>query len=128
MQIFANHLGTANYQQRVQLMNDALDDALRYLHRLYCFDCFVLIVLFFDFLKNCFDCLNRGGEIAILDGTNTTRDRRDIIRNRVAQVGIYYMCIHFYCMYSISVIVYIYLILYVYMYMYHIHLQYKYKT
>lgn len=29
--------------------------------------------------------LNRGGEIAIVDGTNTTRDKRDLIRERVAK-------------------------------------------
>lgn len=29
--------------------------------------------------------LNHGGEIAILDGTNTTQDRRDIIRTRAAK-------------------------------------------
>lgn len=28
--------------------------------------------------------LNRGGEIGILDGTNTTKDRRELIRDRVA--------------------------------------------
>lgn len=49
----------AYYQQRVNLMVDALEDALRY--------------------------LDRGGEIAILDGTNTTQDRRQLIRDRVAQ-------------------------------------------
>ena len=40
-------------------MNEALEDSLRYLHR--------------------------GGEIAILDGTNSSRDRRDLIRARVNQ-------------------------------------------
>lgn len=49
----------SNYQQRVNLMLDALEDALRY--------------------------LERGGEIAILDGTNTTADRRQMIRDRVAK-------------------------------------------
>jgi hypothetical protein len=29
--------------------------------------------------------LNNGGEIGILDGTNTTKDRRDMIQNRVKQ-------------------------------------------
>lgn len=50
---------STNYNQRTGLMMEALDDALRY--------------------------LSRGGEIAILDGTNTTRDRRDLIRQRVAK-------------------------------------------
>ena len=48
-----------NYSQRVNVMVEALEDALRY--------------------------LSRGGEIAILDGTNVTRDRRDMIRQRVAK-------------------------------------------
>jgi len=48
-----------NYSQRVNVMVEALEDALRY--------------------------LSRGGEIAILDGTNITRDRRDIIRQRVSK-------------------------------------------
>jgi len=52
-----NNVG--NYSQRVNIMLDALEDALRY--------------------------LNRGGEIAILDGTNITRDRRDLIRQRVSK-------------------------------------------
>lgn len=49
----------ANYQQRVKLMLDALDDSLRY--------------------------LSRGGDIAILDGSNCTIDRRQLIRDRVAK-------------------------------------------
>ncbi len=48
-----------NYQQRVKLMLDALDDSLRY--------------------------LSRGGDIAILDGSNCTIDRRQLIRDRVAK-------------------------------------------
>ncbi|CAM9491025.1 unnamed protein product, partial [Ectocarpus fasciculatus] len=48
-----------SYQQRVDLMTAALEDVMRY--------------------------LNHGGEIAILDGTNTTQDRRDIIRTRAAK-------------------------------------------
>ena len=38
-------------------MQEALEDAIRY--------------------------LNRGGDIAILDGTHTSQDRREIIRQRV---------------------------------------------
>ena len=44
---------------QVDLMTTALEDVMRY--------------------------LNHGGEIAILDGTNTTKDRRDLIRERVAK-------------------------------------------
>jgi len=47
-----------NYQQRNSLLASALEDSIRY--------------------------LNRGGEIAIIDGTNTTKDRRQMIRDRVA--------------------------------------------
>jgi len=46
-------------QQRVRVFTEALEDSLRY--------------------------LNRGGEIAILDGTNTTRERRNLIKERVAR-------------------------------------------
>ena len=56
---FFDPSSTAYYQQRVNLMVEALEDALRY--------------------------LDRGGEIAILDGTNTTFDRRKLIRDRVAK-------------------------------------------
>lgn len=49
----------ASYSQRLSLLNEAVDDSIRY--------------------------LNRGGEIAILDGTNTTRERRQLIRDRVAK-------------------------------------------
>jgi broad specificity phosphatase PhoE/predicted kinase len=47
------------YQQRVNLMMEALEDSLRY--------------------------LERGGEIAIIDGTNTAKHRRQLIRDRVAK-------------------------------------------
>jgi 6-phosphofructo-2-kinase / fructose-2,6-biphosphatase 3 len=46
-----------NAKQRKGIVAEALEDALRFLHR--------------------------GGEIAILDGTNTTRERRNQIRNRL---------------------------------------------
>lgn len=49
----------SNYQQRINLLASALDDGIRY--------------------------LNRGGDIAIIDGTNVTKDRRKMIRHRVAQ-------------------------------------------
>ncbi len=51
------------YQQRVSLMVSALEDSLRY--------------------------LARGGEIVIIDGTNTTRDRRQLIRDRLAKENNY---------------------------------------
>jgi hypothetical protein len=44
---------------QVDMMASALEDVLRY--------------------------LNHGGEIGILDGTNVTKDRRELIRSRVAQ-------------------------------------------
>lgn len=56
---FFDPLITSNYTQRVGMMVEALEDCLRY--------------------------LSRGGEIAILDGTNTTRDRRQMIRDRVSK-------------------------------------------
>ncbi len=56
---FFDPSSSSNYQQRVSLLASALEDAIRY--------------------------LNRGGEIAIIDGTNTTKDRRQMIRDRVAQ-------------------------------------------
>eukprot|EP01035_Chromulina_nebulosa_P019744 gene19744-25676_t len=56
---FFDPSSSSNYQQRVNLLASALEDAMRY--------------------------LNRGGEIAIFDGTNTTRDRRQLIRDRVAR-------------------------------------------
>jgi broad specificity phosphatase PhoE/predicted kinase len=56
---FFDMSNSGNYSQRVNVMVEALEDALRY--------------------------LSRGGEIAILDGTNVTRDRRDMIRQRVAK-------------------------------------------
>lgn len=55
---FFDPSSSSNYQQRVSLLASALEDAIRY--------------------------LNRGGEIAIIDGTNTTKDRRKLIRDRVA--------------------------------------------
>lgn len=54
---FFDQKNESNYAQRITLMQEALEDAIRY--------------------------LNRGGDIAILDGTHTTQDRRDIIRKRV---------------------------------------------
>lgn len=48
-----------SYAQRINILTLALEDSIRY--------------------------LKRGGEIVILDGTNTTKDRRDIIRERVAK-------------------------------------------
>lgn len=45
------------YSQRLEIITEALEDSIRYLHR--------------------------GGEIAILDGTNSSVDRRDLIRSRV---------------------------------------------
>ena len=54
---FFNQDNEGSYNQRLLVMNEALEDSLRYLHR--------------------------GGEIAILDGTNSTLDRRDKIRARV---------------------------------------------
>jgi len=49
----------AEYQsQRLEVLVDTLEDVMRY--------------------------LNRGGEVAIVDGTNTTRTRRDVIRQRAA--------------------------------------------
>lgn len=56
---FFDPASSSNYQQRVSLLASALEDAIRY--------------------------LNRGGEIAIIDGTNTTKDRRQMIRDRVKQ-------------------------------------------
>ena len=47
----------ACYEQRINILTSAIDDALLY--------------------------LNCGGDVAIIDGTNTTMDRRDIIRNRL---------------------------------------------
>lgn len=47
----------SSYQQRISVMTDALDDALRY--------------------------LERGGDVAIIDGTNVSKDRRQIIREKV---------------------------------------------
>jgi len=52
-----------NAKQRITVLAEALEDAVRYLHR--------------------------GGEIAILDGTNTTRERRNIIRQRLARENNY---------------------------------------
>lgn len=48
-----------NYQMRVKLMMHAVAEAMKY--------------------------LNRDGEIAIIDGTNYCRSRRDLIRERVSQ-------------------------------------------
>ena len=48
-----------NAIQRMIVLAEALEDAIRFLHR--------------------------GGEIAILDGTNTTRERRNTIRQRLAR-------------------------------------------
>jgi broad specificity phosphatase PhoE/predicted kinase len=48
-----------NAMQRMIVLAEALEDAVRFLHR--------------------------GGEIAILDGTNTTRERRNTIRQRLAR-------------------------------------------
>ena len=56
---FFNQDNEGSYNQRLVVMNEALEDSLRYLHR--------------------------GGEIAILDGTNSSRDRRDMIRARVSE-------------------------------------------
>ena len=36
-------------------------------------------------LEDCLSYLSRGGEIAIIDGTNTTRDRRQLIRDRISK-------------------------------------------
>jgi hypothetical protein len=36
-------------------------------------------------LEDALGYLNKGGEIAIIDGTNTTLDRRDMIRTRVSK-------------------------------------------
>lgn len=49
----------ANYQKRVKLMMMAVTDAMKY--------------------------LNKDGDIAIIDGTNYCRSRRDLIRERVSQ-------------------------------------------
>ena len=54
---FFDPSNSSNYQQRIGLMTEALEDALRY--------------------------LQRGGDVAILDGTNTTKDRRQRIREKV---------------------------------------------
>ena len=56
---FFDTSNAGNIKQRVHAMTEALEDALRY--------------------------LSRGGEIAIIDGTNTTTERRDIIRQRVSK-------------------------------------------
>ena len=58
-----NHEG--NYKQRLQCLSEALEDSIRYLHR--------------------------GGEIAILDGSNSTRDRRDMIRERLSKENGYHI-------------------------------------
>ena len=50
---------SSSYAQRLRLLNEAVDDSIKY--------------------------LNRGGEIVILDGTNSTRERRQLIRDRVAK-------------------------------------------
>ena len=55
---FFDPSSATNYNQRVAVLIDALDDTLRY--------------------------LSRGGDIAIIDGTNTTRDRRKIITDKIA--------------------------------------------
>ena len=47
----------ASYQQRINIIRDALDDAIRY--------------------------LERGGDCAIIDGTNISKDRRKIITDRI---------------------------------------------
>ena len=49
----------SNYQMRVKLMMHAVSEAMKY--------------------------LNKDGEIAIIDGTNYCRSRRDLIRERVSQ-------------------------------------------
>eukprot|EP00596_Hydrurales_sp_CCMP1899_P002263 CAMPEP_0119034028 /NCGR_PEP_ID=MMETSP1177-20130426/1086_1 /TAXON_ID=2985 /ORGANISM="Ochromonas sp, Strain CCMP1899" /LENGTH=503 /DNA_ID=CAMNT_0006991219 /DNA_START=82 /DNA_END=1593 /DNA_ORIENTATION=+ len=51
------------YQKRISVMTEALDDAIRY--------------------------LDRGGDVAILDGTNVTRDRRKIISDKIAALDGY---------------------------------------
>jgi len=56
---FFDPVNSSSYAQRNGLLIEAIDDSIRY--------------------------LNRGGEIAILDGTNTTRERRQLIRDRVAR-------------------------------------------
>lgn len=56
---FFDPANTENYAKRMQTMQNALEDLLAYLHR--------------------------DGDVAILDGTNTTLDRRQKIRERVAQ-------------------------------------------
>jgi broad specificity phosphatase PhoE/adenylate kinase family enzyme len=50
----------ASYQQRITNLRDALEDAIRY--------------------------LERGGDVAILDGTNISKDRRKLITDRVNEL------------------------------------------
>ena len=56
---FFNQDNEGSYRSRLTVLNEALEDSIRYLHR--------------------------GGEIAILDGTNSSIDRRDLIRERISK-------------------------------------------
>lgn len=56
---FFDPTSSSNYQTRNSLIMEALEDTCRY--------------------------LARGGEIAIIDGTNTTKDRRQLIHDRIAR-------------------------------------------
>lgn len=60
---FFDPANTGSVRQRMLVLAEALEDAVRY--------------------------LSRGGDIAILDGTNTTRLRRDLIRQRLARENNY---------------------------------------
>ena len=58
---FFDPSSTTYYQMRVKLMEEAIDDCLRY--------------------------LSRGGMVAIIDGTNTTVERRQLLRKHLAKDG-----------------------------------------
>jgi hypothetical protein len=48
-------------------------------------ECITRVNTMSEALEDCLRYLSRGGEVAIFDGTNTTRHRREIIRQRVKQ-------------------------------------------